>query len=427
MRSVPDVWSQGKNPGQGTQPAPPVTKTKLEVKEFSGDFEQWKKTLQINSAEKVTFRWSTSELNTASAIWQVSDKPFSSGPQTTVAQAPHVIASGVLGQVPIPGHVSMFDINFAQFAPKSPPSTPLSYWVFIETKSSRQQPVGLPSAPVKIVYKKATQPPVEFSFFDPVDEAKRIVFVSNRDGNAEIYKMYSDGSSEVRLTNDPLDDRYPAWRPDHKEIAFAKAGEIFVMDFEGKNVKRLTNNSYVDSVPRWSPDGSKIAFSSSRGGNYDLYVMNADGSNEKRLTSDSAADDVPSWSPDGSKIAFQSRRNGWLQIYVMNSDGSNQKRLSFGSDSGITEKEPAWSSSGKIAFSREGGNIAAGFYVMNGDGSNIQELGGHGYHKDWGPNNRLVFAGYKNEKNIFVYDLNTNKIKQLTNFGPNIVNVEPNW
>ena len=348
MRSVPDVWSQGKNPGQGTQPAPPVTKTKLEVKEFSGDFEQWKKTLQINSAEKVTFRWSTSELNTASAIWQVSDKPFSSGPQTTVAQAPHVIASGVLGQVPIPGHVSMFDINFAQFAPKSPPSTPLSYWVFIETKSSRQQPVGLPSAPVKIVYKKATQPPVEFSFFDPVDEAKRIVFVSNRDGNAEIYKMYSDGSSEVRLTNDPLDDRYPAWRPDHKEIAFAKAGEIFVMDFEGKNVKRLTNNSYVDSVPRWSPDGSKIAFSRYNSGapsnGWDIMIVSAAGGTPTRLTL--PGDQLsPAWSPDGEYIAVTGTAvvagQGTQNLFTMRPDGSGL-RLRTVNAAWLGGVAPAW-------------------------------------------------------------------------------------
>jgi hypothetical protein len=155
--------SQGKKQGQGTTPGPPVTKTRIEVKQFSGDFEQWQKSLIINSAEKVTFRYSTDEPAATSAIWQVSDKPFSSAPQITAAQAPHVIASGALGQVPAKGHVSLFDINFALFAPKTPPTSPKSYWVFIVTKNAQQQPVGLPSVPAKIVYHKSTQPPTDLS------------------------------------------------------------------------------------------------------------------------------------------------------------------------------------------------------------------------------------------------------------------------
>ncbi len=42
---------------------------------------------------------------------------------------------------------------------------------------------------------------------------KRIVFVSNRDFNNEIYIMNADGSNQVRLTYDPADDRDPAWAP----------------------------------------------------------------------------------------------------------------------------------------------------------------------------------------------------------------------
>ncbi len=88
--------SQGKNPQQGTTPGPPVTKTKIEVQEFGGEFQNWVKSLTITTADKVTFRYSTNEPAATSAIWQVSDKPFSAGPQVTAAQAPHVIASGAL-------------------------------------------------------------------------------------------------------------------------------------------------------------------------------------------------------------------------------------------------------------------------------------------------------------------------------------------
>jgi hypothetical protein len=156
--------SQGKNQGQGTTPGPPVTKTKIEVQENSGDFASpWVNSLTITSASTLAFRYSTNEPGAVSASWQVSDKPFSSGKLIGQSQAPHVIANGALGTVPAPGHVSQFDINFALFAPKTPPTSPQSYWVFIVTKNSRNLPVGLASAPVKIVYHKSTQPATDLS------------------------------------------------------------------------------------------------------------------------------------------------------------------------------------------------------------------------------------------------------------------------
>ena len=45
---------------------------------------------------------------------------------------------------------------------------------------------------------------------------KHIVFETNRDGNDEIYLMRSDGKEPTNLTNDPSDDREPAWSPRQK-------------------------------------------------------------------------------------------------------------------------------------------------------------------------------------------------------------------
>ncbi|HLV36341.1 MAG TPA: hypothetical protein VKY59_14535 [Spirillospora sp.] len=40
-----------------------------------------------------------------------------------------------------------------------------------------------------------------------------IAFVSERDGNSEIYLMNADGSDQRRLTYDPFDNQAPRWRP----------------------------------------------------------------------------------------------------------------------------------------------------------------------------------------------------------------------
>ena len=41
----------------------------------------------------------------------------------------------------------------------------------------------------------------------------RIAFVSDRDGNMEIYVMNADGSSQTNLTNHPGYDTHPVWSP----------------------------------------------------------------------------------------------------------------------------------------------------------------------------------------------------------------------
>ena len=45
-------------------------------------------------------------------------------------------------------------------------------------------------------------------------DGSRMAFVSDRDGNFEVYVMSADGSGQARLTNNPADDIEPAWCPD---------------------------------------------------------------------------------------------------------------------------------------------------------------------------------------------------------------------
>jgi TolB protein len=42
-------------------------------------------------------------------------------------------------------------------------------------------------------------------------DGKKIAFVSQRDGNLEIYVMNADGTGQTRLTDNPAPDEYPAW------------------------------------------------------------------------------------------------------------------------------------------------------------------------------------------------------------------------
>ena len=98
------------------------------------------------------------------------------------------------------------------------------------------------------------------------------------------------------------------------------------MNADGSNPANLTNNPGDDRSPAWSPDGTRIAFDSLRGGTAQIYVMGADGSAPIPLTTMTPNFD-PTWSPDGARIAFSTLRWGHYEIYAMNADGSNETRL----------------------------------------------------------------------------------------------------
>ena len=122
-----------------------------------------------------------------------------------------------------------------------------------------------------------------------------------------------------RLTDDPAADWSPSFSPDGRHIAFVSERdgnrEIYVMDSDGSNPRRLTDDPAADFSPSFSPDGRHIAFVSERDGNSEIYVMGSDGSNPIRLTHHPAYDFSPSFSPDGRHIVFGSERDG--EIYAM--------------------------------------------------------------------------------------------------------------
>jgi Tol biopolymer transport system component len=238
----------------------------------------------------------------------------------------------------------------------------------------------------------------------------RIAFVSNRDGNPEIYSMREDGSEVRRLTDHPAREQSPAWSPDRRWIAFVsdRDGEeqIYVMRFDGRGVRRLTTGAGPNRSPAWSPDGQQIAFVSERDGNEEIYRMDPDGSSVTRLTDDTGRDFDPAWSPDGSKIAFASKREGTDAIFVMDADGGRVIRLSM-PGAGLPEFAPDWSPDGmRIVFaSGYTGKAYPGYSgpqisVMNADGTGRRGLTGgtlaHAFSPRWSPDGgRIVFASHR--------------------------------
>ena len=257
----------------------------------------------------------------------------------------------------------------------------------------------------------------------------KIAFVSNRDGDREIYVMDTDGTNQINLTNNPDWDEQPSWSPDGRKIAFVSNRdgdrEIYVMDVNGGNQINLTNNPDWDEQPSWSLDGRRIAFVSNRDGNSEIYVMDANGSNQINLTNNSNNDWDPAWSPDSSKIAFVSNRDTDWEIYVMDANGRNQINLTNNSN---TDYEPSWSPDGsKIALNRDAGGL---IYVMDANGATPIRLTNNprgDYEPSWSPDGRKIVFMSNRDGNSEIYAMDVNGGNQINLTNNPSEDYEPSW
>lgn len=147
-----------------------------------------------------------------------------------------------------------------------------------------------------------------------------IVFTSERNGSADLYRVKPDGTSLERLTDSPAYDDQAAFSPDGTQVVFVttRAGgtaDLWTLDVQTHKAKALTAGPGGDFRPSWSPDGRWIAFSSDRASNLpfshgrwehlhlvDLYVIRPDGSGLKQLTPHGNFCGSPKWTADSKRV-----------------------------------------------------------------------------------------------------------------------------
>ena len=170
-------------------------------------------------------------------------------------------------------------------------------------------------------------------------DGTQIAFRSNRRPSTsfDIWRMRANGTGAVRVTADAgrwgnSIETTPTWAPNGKRIAFVSDRdgneEIYSAGVNGGTPLRLTSNPVDDYSPAWSPTGAQIAVVSERTGNNDIFVMRAsDGAGETNLTQDPGSDRYPAWAPNGRKIVFRSNRDKRADLFLMNPDGTGVARL----------------------------------------------------------------------------------------------------
>jgi len=95
--------------------------------------------------------------------------------------------------------------------------------------------------------------------------------------------------------------------------------EIYSMDIASKAITRLTYSESIDKHAQWSPDGQEIVFISDRdGGDMDVYIMKADGTSTTCLVDWDGDETHPTWSPDHSSPPAYSVGQGAPDLAIKN-------------------------------------------------------------------------------------------------------------
>lgn len=209
--------------------------------------------------------------------------------------------------------------------------------------------------------------------------------------------------------------------------------EIFLSTLNGNSLHQLTHNNRDDYDAIWSPDGKYILFSSNRdGGNAEIYSMKSDGSEQINLSKSKGYDGDAYWSPSGESIVYTSDRDGDIALFVMSKNGEQVRRVSKPVDVGFNYSSPVWSPNGEwIAYQKFNKNVKADIWLVNVNTLKHKQLTNHQKHNDgevhWSPDSTsLLYHSRRNKEfNIYRYDLANEQESKLTNLPS--VDSHPEW
>ncbi|HIL31545.1 MAG TPA: hypothetical protein EYG27_08445 [Dehalococcoidia bacterium] len=265
----------------------------------------------------------------------------------------------------------------------------------------------------------------------------KIVFVSEVDGDAEIYVIDPESGLSEPLTDNRSQDINPVWSPDGKQVLYVSDGsgdqEISLVDSKGGKIARLTNIPGNDKFPLWSPDGTNLAFISNQDGNAEVYLMPAEGGRPIRLTAKDPEDSMGDWSPDSEWLVFSRGGSAEEQgLWLRNPDGVNLVHLT-----GENDFDANWSPNGDhIVFVRETeGNkdVYLASRLKDGTWQDDVELTRLTQHEGtdeapvWSPDSdTIAFVSFR-DGNAEIYIMEADGSKQLRLTTNEADDLEPVW
>ncbi len=199
-----------------------------------------------------------------------------------------------------------------------------------------------------------------------------IVYASDADGNADLWKQRLGDPDPIRLTSSEFNETQPDWSPDGHSIVFRSerdGGGLYVIPASGGPERMISSFGYE---PLWSPDSTRVMFKRS-----DvlpdlptMYVVALDGKPSQPLRPDVLGQFISlraAWHPDGHRISVWGRlRKGGMAFLTIPVGGG---RVIADERAAQVEGDLASMSPGKFVWAKSGRYIY--FEASAGDTRNI--------------------------------------------------------
>tara|TARA_B100000902_G_scaffold185675_1_gene178080 strand:- start:705 stop:1706 length:1002 start_codon:yes stop_codon:yes gene_type:complete len=246
-------------------------------------------------------------------------------------------------------------------------------------------------------------------------EDNRIIYISEKDGNPEIYSMDKSGNNLKRLTNSSKSEQNPKLSPDGKYLGFIVSKnsieELYLIEME-ENGKQLQISEKGLSVEDffWSPDSQKLTYKAKDSEQiHDIYLYNISKDTTNKVTNNKSIEKLGNWSPDGEWIVYSIIRGDEdkVGIFKKNPDGVDEVRLT----ENYEDHDPLWSPDGrKIAFLSSRGSEDIDIFIIdveNNEEKNVTASQGNDYDFSWDPDGKRIVFVSERESNpeIFVVDV----------------------
>ena len=145
-------------------------------------------------------------------------------------------------------------------------------------------------------------------------DGRWIAYLSDRNGEYDLYVRAQDGSGEERRVTTDCDTwRFdPEWSPDSKKLAFADTAQrLRWVDVESGALNEVDRGEFETiTTYRWSPDSNWIAYSKADESRFSsIWVHSLETSENVRLTGTDTNDTQPAFDPEGRYLYFLSDRD----------------------------------------------------------------------------------------------------------------------
>ena len=249
--------------------------------------------------------------------------------------------------------------------------------------------------------------------------SQKVLYAELVNNNWDVYSISIEDGKTNRVTIDSLKDFQSDYSNIQESIVFdsyrgKNTRNIYTYNARNKEIIQLTNLDTRDGHPMWSPDGRKIAFQSSRTGNPEVFIMNYNGESVEQITFNQEFDGIPKWSPHDSLLAFNSNRDGSPNVFTLNLETKELAQITSNKSYNFIQD---WVSQKEILIITDVSEKRQ-MQVIDLKGRVVKTIttDGNVTYARCNKNGQIVFTekAISGEFNVYLTNIKTNKVKQLT-------------